>query len=110
LYERIDLEPEVYRLRYESFSLGLHNPVIEPKVRERLAQRRNEIASVLVKVLETMDKTENVKRFSLDPTPLAALLLALFDGLALQKIMDPTFDLEAAYHVLVQSLHALLET
>jgi len=110
LYERIDLEPEVYRLRYESFSLGLHNPVIEPKVRERLAQRRNEIASVLAKVLETMEKTGNVERFSLDPTPLAALLLALFDGLALQKIMDPTFDLEAAYHVLVQSLHALLET
>ena len=109
-YERINLEPDVYRLRYESFSLGLHNPVIEPKVRERLAQRRNEIASVLAKVLETMEKTENVKRFSLDPTPLAALLLALFDGLALQKIMDPTFDLEAAYHVLVQSLHALLET
>jgi AcrR family transcriptional regulator len=110
LYERIDLEPEVYRLRYESFSLGLHNPIIEPKVRERLAQRRNEIASVLAKVLETMEKTGNVERFSLDPTPLAALLLALFDGLALQKIMDPTFDLEAAYHVLVQSLHALLET
>jgi AcrR family transcriptional regulator len=110
LYERIDLEPEVYRLRYESFSLGLHNPVIEPKVRERLAQRRNEIGSVLAKVLENMEKTENVKRFSLDPTLLAALLLALFDGLALQKIMDPTFDLEAAYHLLVRSLHDLLET
>jgi AcrR family transcriptional regulator len=110
LYERIDLEPEVYRLRYESFSLGLHNPIIEPKVRERLAQRRNEIGSVLAKVLENMEKTENVKRFSLDPTLLAALLLALFDGLALQKIMDPTFDLEAAYHLLVQSLHGLLET
>jgi AcrR family transcriptional regulator len=110
LYERIDLEPEVYRLRYESFSLGLHNPVIAPKVRERLAQRRNEIGSVLAKVLENMEKTENVKRFSLDPTLLAALLLALFDGLALQKIMDPTFDLEAAYHLLVQSLHGLLET
>jgi AcrR family transcriptional regulator len=110
LYERIDLEPEVYRLRYESFSLGLHNPVIEPKVRERLAQRRNEIGSVLAKVLENMEKTESVKRFSLDPTLLAALLLALFDGLALQKIMDPTFDLEAAYRLLVQSLHTLLKT
>jgi AcrR family transcriptional regulator len=110
LYERVDLEPEAYRLRYESFALGLHNPIIGPKVRERLAQRREEIGSIIAKALENREKTETVKRFSLDPTPLAALLLALFDGLALQKIMDPTFDLEAAYHVLVQSLHSLLET
>ncbi|MBV9615171.1 MAG: TetR/AcrR family transcriptional regulator [Ktedonobacteraceae bacterium] len=109
LYERVDLEPEVYRLRYESFSLGLHNPVIEPKVRERLAQRREEIGSVMAKVLENMEKTEQVKRFSLDPTALAALLLAAFDGLALQKIMDSTFDLETAYSLLAQALHALLE-
>ena len=110
LYERVDLEPEVYRLRYESFSLGLHNPVIEPKVRERLAQRRNEIGSIIARALENMESTESVKRFSLDPTLLAALLLALFDGLALQKIMDPTFDLEAAYHLLAQMLQGLLET
>ncbi len=110
LYERVDLEPEVYRLRYESFSLGLHNPIIEPKVRERLAQRRNEIGSVIAMVLENMGRTEHVKRSSLDPTLLAALLLSIFDGLALQKIMDPTFDLEAAYHLLAQTLHDLLGT
>jgi AcrR family transcriptional regulator len=110
LYERVDLEPEVYRLRYESFALGLHNPVIEPKVRERLAQRRDEISPIIARALGNRERTERVKRFSLDPTLLAALLLALFDGLALQKIMDPTFDLEAAYHLLVQALHNLLET
>jgi AcrR family transcriptional regulator len=110
LCERVDLEPEVYRLRYESFSLGLHNPVIAPKVRERLAQRRNEIGSIIAMALGNMAKSERVERFSLDPTLLAALLLALFDGLALQKILDPTFDLEAAYHLLAQMLHGLLET
>ena len=110
LCERVDLEPEVYRLRYESFSLGLHNPVIAPKVRERLAQRRSEIGSIIALALGNMEKSETVERFSLDPTLLAALLLALFDGLALQKIMDPTFDLEAAYHLLAQMLHGLLET
>ena len=108
LRERVDLEPDVYRLRYESFSLGLHNPVIEPKVRERLAQRRNEIGSVMAKVLENMERTDGAQRSSLDPTLLAALLISIFDGLALQKIMDPTFDLEAAYHLLAQMLHALL--
>jgi len=108
LRERVDLEPDVYRLRYESFSLGLHNPVIEPKVRERLAQRRNELGSVIAKVLENMERTDGAQHSSLDPTILAALLLSIFDGLALQKIMDPTFDLEAAYHLLAQMLHALL--
>jgi AcrR family transcriptional regulator len=103
IHERVEQEPEVYRLRYESFSLGLHNPLIEPKVRERLAQRREEIGSVMAKVLE--DRTEGTKSSSLDPTPLAALLLSVFDGLALQKIMDPTFDLDAAYQVLAQMLH-----
>ena len=109
LYERVDLEPEVYRLRYESFALSLHNPIIGPKVRERLAQRREEVGSIIARPLENSERTEAVKRFSLDPTLLAALLLALFDGLALQKIMEPTFDLEAAYHLLVRSLHGLLE-
>jgi AcrR family transcriptional regulator len=110
LCERVDQEPEVYRLRYESFSLGLHNPVIAPKVRERMAQRRSELGSVITLVLENMEKNERVERFSLDPTLLAALLLALFDGLALQKILEPTFNLEAAYHLLAQMLHGLLET
>jgi AcrR family transcriptional regulator len=109
LCERVDQDPEVYRLHYESFSLGLHNPVIAPKVRERLAQRRSEIGSIIAMALENMEKSENVERFSLDPTLLAALLLALFDGLALQKIMEPTFDQEAAYHLLAQMLHGLLE-
>jgi AcrR family transcriptional regulator len=108
LHERVDLEPEVYRLRYESFSLGLHNPIIEPKVRERLAQRRHEISSVMATILENMERTEGVQHSSLDPTLLAALLLSLFDGLALQKIMDPSFDLEGAYQLLAQMLHALL--
>ena len=107
LYERVEQEPEVYRLRYESFSLGLHNPVIAPAVRERLAQRREEIGSVMATVLENVERTEGTKRSSLDPTILAALLLSLFDGLALQKILDPTFDLDAAYQLLAHMLHCL---
>lgn len=108
LRERVDLEPEVYRLRYESFSLGLHNSLIEPKVRERLAQRRNEIGSVIAKVLENSGWTKNTQSSSPDPTLVGAVLLSVFDGLALQKIMDPDFDLEAAYQLLTQALHSLL--
>ena len=58
--------------------LGLHNPVIAPEVRERLAQRRKELGSVIVKVLENMEHTENTRSVSIDPTLLAALLLSIF--------------------------------
>ena len=107
LHERVDQDPDVYRLRYESFSLGLHNPLIEPRVRERLAQRRQELGVVIAKVMEKMEPTEGAQDASLDPIPLAALLLSVFDGLALQKIMDPTFDLDAPYRLLAQMLHGL---
>ena len=110
LSERVEQEAEVYRLRYESFSLGLHNPTIAPAVRERLAQRREEIGFVMATVMKNLERSEGVKRSSLEPTVLAALLLSVFDGLALQKIMDPAFDLEAAYHLLAEMLHQLLET
>ena len=108
LAERVGQESEVYRLRYESFALGLHNPVIAPGVRERLAQRREEIGEVMAKILEHPQRREDAKPSSLDPTILAALLLALFDGLALQKLLDPTFDLEASYDLLAHMLHRLL--
>jgi AcrR family transcriptional regulator len=107
VYERVDQEPEVYRLRYESFSLGLHNETIAPRVRERLAQRRDEIGSMMAKILQAEEEPKHVQQP--DPTLLAALLLALYDGLALQKIMDPEFDLEAAYQLLARMLHSLLE-
>ena len=110
LYERVSQEPEVYRLRYESFSLGLHNPTIAPAVRERLAQRREEIGSVFAKIFEKRERMNEVRDPSVDLTILAALLLSLFDGLALQKIMDPTFELEAAYHLLARLLQGLFES
>jgi AcrR family transcriptional regulator len=110
LAERVGQEPEVYRLRYESFALGLHNPIIAPGVRERLAQRREEIGEVMAKILEHPQRREDAKPSSLDPTILAALLLALFDGLALQKLLDQTFDLEASYDLLAHMLHRLVSS
>src|SRR5439155_11986014 len=55
LHERVDQDPDVYRLRYESFSLGLHNPLNEPRVQERMAQRRQELGVVIAKIIEKME-------------------------------------------------------
>ena len=105
LQERVGQDPDVYRLRYESFSLGLHHALIGPRVRERLAQRRQEIGRVMARVAE---RQEEPKAMALDPMPLAALLLSVFDGLALQKIMDPDFDLDAPYALLASLLRRVV--
>jgi len=109
LQKRVDQDPDVYRLRYESFSLGLHNPLIAPRVRERMAERRQELGLVMAKVIENTQRElpEEAASPALDPLAVAALLLSIFDGLALQKIMDPGFDLDTPYRLLGNMLRGL---
>ena len=57
----------------------------------RLAQRREEIGSVIATVVENTETTEGRKGLSGPPKSLAALLLYHLDGLALQKILNPNF-------------------
>src|SRR2546429_8916734 len=101
-FTRVTEEPEWYRLRYELFALGLHNPLLAPGVRELLAEGRSSIGKAVELVRESSAVAE-----SADPLTLASLLLAVFDGLALQKMMDPEVDLDAAYQLLVQMLRGL---
>ncbi len=93
--DRITQSPEWYRLRYELFALGLHNALLAPKVSELLAEGRENIAGSIAQVLgET----------TVEPSVIAILLLAFFDGLALQKLMDPDLDLSTLHEVLAQIL------
>lgn len=97
--ERVESEPQWYRLRYELFVLGLHNPNLRESMSELLAKSRNAIAFVLHQIApDGIAKSE----------ALASVLLASFDGLALQKLADPNFDLENAYAVLKQMFESQL--
>jgi hypothetical protein len=40
---------------------------------------------------------------------LVAVMLACFDGLALQKLADPEFDLDSAYKVLDRMIGSVVE-
>ena len=95
--DRILDEPEWYRLRHELFALGLHNALMAPQVRELLAEGRESIAT---SIKNTLGET------TVDPTILATLLIAFFDGLALQKIMDPDLDISASAAVLAHILRS----
>lgn len=101
---RVSQEPQWYRLRYELFALGLHNALIAPGVRELLAQGRRGIGKGVALVQQGADPAVNTAG---DPQTLASLLLAVFDGLAIQKIMDPDVDLDACYRLLRQMLRCL---
>ena len=96
--ERVARQPEWYRLRYALFALALHNDAIAPGVRDLLASGREGIAAMVPRALgATVDP----------PAALAAVLLACFDGLALQRLLDPEVDLEAAYGALTRMVQAL---
>lgn len=87
---RIHNQPEWYKLRYELFAIGLRNPNLTKGVNDIVENGRDGIASILTSIFP---ESENVDS-------MAAILLACFDGLALQKLLDPEFDLDKAYVVL----------
>jgi AcrR family transcriptional regulator len=88
--KRVDEQPQWYKLRYRLFALGINNPTLGEGVRLLLESGRSGI-SHLVNAVSRRSKTQ--------ASSLAAVLLACFDGLALQKLMDPDFDIEGAFHV-----------
>src|SRR5579859_7231311 len=96
-HERVTLEPEWYRLRYELFALGLRNPTFLPVLGELMAHIREMLAGSLQQI---------IGGDAAQAQALAAVLLACFDGLALQQLAQPDADLRAAYDVLLDVIHA----
>lgn len=81
-------DPTWYRLRYELYALGLRKPDFLPKVGEFLATGRGEVTRIVMGFTGMEEERAQV---------IAALLLAVSDGLALQQIAQPDLDLSGAY-------------
>jgi len=88
--------PRRYRVRYGLFALGLSRPELLPGLASLLAAGRRAANASIADVGETMDEAETK----------AANLLACSDGLALQKIADPSFDLGGAGRMLARMLES----
>ena len=97
--QRVTTEPQWFRLRCELFALGLRNPNFHEAVRLMLSTGRDCITRLVHQIAG--DAIAN-------PEAVAAVLLAAFDGLALQKLTDPEFDLDSAYQALTQMFMAQL--
>jgi AcrR family transcriptional regulator len=91
---RLAREPEAYRLRFDLFALGLRHPDIGAALAELLADGRASIAGNLPR-LATAAAGPVVEREAL-----AAVFQAAFDGLGLQKLIDPAFAYERALSTL----------
>lgn len=84
--------PDWYKLRYEFFARGLRDTALASEVSELLEVGRGGIADVLDSTLLGLGDQERES--------LSAILLACFDGLALQKLLHPELDLEKTYMLL----------
>jgi AcrR family transcriptional regulator len=96
---RVAEEPEWYRFRYELLAIGLHNEAIAPSARMMLEEGRECIASMIQRITGT----------GAGGNELSAVLMSCFDGLAIQKIIDPAFDIDRAYKTLQKLLRPVLE-
>lgn len=86
---RVETEPDRERLRIELFALGVRHPALRPAVARVLATGRAGVERMLALGGQGADQP-------LDEGA-AAALLAMLDGVALQRLLDPAFDLDAAY-------------
>ena len=89
---RVTQEPEWYRLRYELFALGLRNPMFLPTLGELFGHSQQMLTRALQEI---------TRRDEAQAQALAAVILACFDGLALQQLAQPNADLTGAYDLLL---------
>lgn len=87
---RSEDDPEWYKMRYELYSLGLKNKNMQKEVAAILSNGRESLSKPLQKLSGAEKDIEGI----------ASVLLACFDGLALQKMLDKDFNIDEAYEVL----------
>ncbi len=92
--------PDWYRWRYEIYSLGIKDTDgnLENQVQSVLKGGRDSLSAPLQQVIG--DEKE--------ASALASIMLACFDGLALQKIVDSDVDMDQAYEVLQEMIELYL--
>ena len=100
---RAEVEPEWYRLRFELFGVGLRNPQLVAPLRALLQTGRDQIGRIAVEVTGPGGAVLG------NGEAMGALLLACFDGFALQALVDPDWDDAAAYRLLTEVLQVYLQ-
>ena len=95
---RIRERPDIYRLSYELYALGLRRSGLTASV-----------AALLNDVQEGIGETVQTVSDAADAQSLAAIIRACFDGLALQAMLEPDFDLDGAFDTLSRLLEPIMK-
>ncbi|MGD6778521.1 TetR/AcrR family transcriptional regulator [Sutcliffiella horikoshii] len=92
--------PDWYRWRYEIYSLGMKDSEgdLEQQVQMILKDGRASLSQPM----------EPIVGDAKEASALAGIMLACFDGLALQKLVDSEFDIDQSYEVLQEMLELYL--
>ena len=85
----------LFLLTFDMFGVGLHNPKIAAAVRSFIEERRAFIARITQGVIAGMAEPPMASADAI-----AAALWGSLHGIYLQKVMDPSFDAEAAIDAL----------
>lgn len=88
---RIKVKTDFYRVRFESYPLGFESTEIKAILRGVFQEARGGISESL-RLAGMAEPDAN--------TAMASIILACFDGLSLQYMIDPEFDLDAAFNAL----------
>lgn len=94
---RAEDDPSWIKLRYELYALGMRNEAVSANIRETLERKRRH----LTELIQVVGKLPEAKARSLAP-----ILLAVFDGLGMQRLCDEDFDYDGAYEALADMLDA----
>ncbi|MBI3889638.1 TetR/AcrR family transcriptional regulator [Candidatus Saccharibacteria bacterium] len=89
---RIIDNPDWYRWRYELYALSLRRVDLQSEVASVLEQGRQSLQKYLAYLLPDDNNASD----------LAGILIACFDGLALQALVDDSFKIDEAYTLLAE--------
>ena len=92
---------ELFRLTFDIFGVGTHNPKIAAAVRQFIDERRAFIARISQGVIASMKR-----RPDSSAEAIAAAIWGSLHGIYLQKVIDPAFDAEAAIEALSEMVFA----
>lgn len=91
--------PDWHRLRFELFAIGLRSEAGRKKIQQSLEAGKEQV----LKTLSMMPLKENMNKKAL-----ASIINVTIDGLALEKMADPDFDMDAAYLTLIELIETYL--
>ncbi|MEX2194091.1 MAG: TetR/AcrR family transcriptional regulator [Thermoleophilaceae bacterium] len=103
LEDFLEQDPAASALVYELFTASRHNEDLQ----EAMAELYREVRSHVAGVLEEKER-QGVVRLRGDAEAVASILFALGDGIALQRLSDPSWDSAPTFETGIQTAGFLL--